>query len=47
MTARGRRLFAEILPLALAETERALVGFTPPEIAALRYHLRRMAKNLQ
>lgn len=46
LTASGKRLFARILPLALAETERALTGFTPLQIDALRCALRRIADNL-
>jgi DNA-binding MarR family transcriptional regulator len=46
LTAKGRRLFARILPLALAETDRALTGFSPEEIDALKGRLRRMARNL-
>ncbi len=47
LTPAGRRLFARILPLALAETERALAGFTPTQIEALRGALRRIADNLK
>ncbi len=47
MTPAGRRLFARILPLALAETEKALAGFAPSEIEALRGALRRIADNLR
>jgi DNA-binding MarR family transcriptional regulator len=46
LTARGRRLFQRILPLALAETNRALGGFTAGEAADLRDKLKRMAENL-
>ena len=46
MTHAGRRLFRRILPLALAETERALQGFTPAEVDDLRAALRRIADNL-
>ena len=42
----GRRLFAKILPLTLAETEKALAGFTPPQVQELRGALRRIADNL-
>jgi DNA-binding MarR family transcriptional regulator len=43
----GRRLFAKILPLTLAETEKALAGFTPPQVDELRIALRRIADNLK
>ena len=36
LTAKGRRMFARILPLTLAETDRALSGFSSQEIATLR-----------
>jgi DNA-binding MarR family transcriptional regulator len=47
LTAKGRRLFARILPLTLSETDRALTGFSPAEIRALRDQLKRMAENLR
>ena len=47
LTAKGRRLFARILPLALEETDRALTGFSSDEIRTLRDRLRRMADNLK
>jgi DNA-binding MarR family transcriptional regulator len=47
LTADGRRMFARILPLTLAETDRALTGFPADERAALRAQLRRMADNLK
>jgi DNA-binding MarR family transcriptional regulator len=47
LTAKGRRLFARILPLALEETDRALTGFSSDEIRTLRDRLRRMADNLR
>ena len=47
LTANGRRMFARILPLTLAETDRALTGFSADEIGALRDRLRRMADNLK
>jgi MarR family transcriptional regulator for hemolysin len=46
LTPKGRRMFARILPLTLAETDRALTGFSPAEIAALRDRLKRIADNL-
>jgi len=46
LTAKGRRMFARILPLTLAETDRALTGFSSAEIAALRDRLKRIADNL-
>jgi DNA-binding MarR family transcriptional regulator len=47
LTAKGRRLFARILPLALMETDRALIGFSSEEIGTLRDRLKRMADNLR
>jgi DNA-binding MarR family transcriptional regulator len=47
LTAKGRRLFERILPLALLETDRALTGFSSEEIDALRERLKRMADNLK
>ena len=47
LTAKGRRLFARILPLALSETDRALIGFSSEEIGILRGQLKRMADNLR
>jgi DNA-binding MarR family transcriptional regulator len=47
LTAKGRRMFARILPLTLAETDRALTGFSPQEIGTLRDRLKRMAENLR
>jgi DNA-binding MarR family transcriptional regulator len=47
LTAKGRRMFARILPLTLAETDRALSGFSAPEIGALRERLKRVADNLR
>ena len=47
LTADGRRMFARILPLTLAETDRALTGFSPDEIEVLRAQLQRMADNLK
>ena len=47
LTAKGRRMFARILPLTLAETDRALTGFSLEEIESLRDRLRRMADNLR
>ena len=46
LTPKGRRMFARILPLTLAETDRALTGFSPAEIGALRDRLKRIADNL-
>ena len=43
----GRRMFARILPLTLAETDRALTGFSSEEIETLRDRLKRMAANLR
>ena len=47
LTAKGRRLFARILPLTLSETARALTGFSSEEIGVIRDRLRRMADNLR
>ena len=47
LTAKGRRTFARILPLALEETDRALSGFSAEEIGTLRDRLKRMADNLR
>jgi DNA-binding MarR family transcriptional regulator len=47
LTARGRRVFARILPLTVAETDRALTDFSAEEIEVLRDWLRRMADNLK
>jgi DNA-binding MarR family transcriptional regulator len=46
MTPKGQRVFTRILPLALAETDRALAGFSKHETEVLRDGLRRMADNL-
>jgi DNA-binding MarR family transcriptional regulator len=46
LTPKGRRMFARILPLTLAETDRALTGFSSAEIAALRDRLKSIADNL-
>jgi DNA-binding MarR family transcriptional regulator len=47
LTAKGRRMFARILPLALEDTDRALSGFSADEIKTLRDRLKRMADNLR
>jgi MarR family transcriptional regulator, lower aerobic nicotinate degradation pathway regulator len=47
LTTQGRRMFARILPLTLAETERALTGFSAEEIGTLKDRLKRMAANLR
>jgi DNA-binding MarR family transcriptional regulator len=47
LTAQGRRMFARILPLTLAETDRALTGFSAEEIGTLKDRLKRMAANLR
>ena len=47
LTAQGRRMFARILPLTLAETDRALTGFSSEEIGTLKDRLKRMAANLR
>jgi DNA-binding MarR family transcriptional regulator len=47
LTAKGRRMFARVLPLTLTETDRALTGFSSEEIGTLRDRLKRMADNLR
>jgi DNA-binding MarR family transcriptional regulator len=47
LTVKGRRMFARILPLILAETDRALTSFTSEEIGTLRDQLKRIADNLK
>jgi DNA-binding MarR family transcriptional regulator len=47
LTAKGRRVFARVLPLTHAETDRAVTGFSSEEIGTLRNRLRRMADNLR
>jgi DNA-binding MarR family transcriptional regulator len=47
LTSSGQRLFARILPLTLAETDRALDGFSSEEIEILRFWLKRIAGNLR
>jgi len=47
LTAQGRRMFVRILPLTLAETDRALTGFSAEEIGTLKDRLKRMAANLR
>ena len=47
LTPRGRRMFARILPLTLAETDRALRGLSSEETEMLRDRLKRMADNLK
>jgi MarR family transcriptional regulator, organic hydroperoxide resistance regulator len=47
LTANGRRMFTRILPLTLAETDRALTRFSAEEIGVLRDWLRRMADSLK
>ena len=47
LTAQGRWMFARILPLTLAETDRALTDFSADEIGGLKDWLRRMADNLK
>ena len=47
LTAKGRRMFARLLPLTLVETDRAVTGFSSEEIGTLRDRLRRMADNLR
>ena len=47
LTPHGADLFARILPVVLARTDRALAGFTRDEAETLRGQLRRMADNLR
>jgi MarR family transcriptional regulator, organic hydroperoxide resistance regulator len=47
VTARGRAVLQEILPLVLAHNDRALAGFSVREEAALRRQLTRMLDNLK
>jgi DNA-binding MarR family transcriptional regulator len=44
---RGRDLLAQILPTVLAQTDLALVGFTPEEVDRLREQLGRIVANLK
>jgi DNA-binding MarR family transcriptional regulator len=47
LTPLGRRTLETILPLVLAETDRALAGFAAGEIEGLRRQLGRMVENLR
>jgi DNA-binding MarR family transcriptional regulator len=47
LTARGRDMLILILPTVLAETDRALVGFTPDEVDRLREQFGRILANLK
>jgi len=47
LTPAGRRVFARILPLTLAETERALAGLTQRQVQSLREALLQIADNLK
>lgn len=47
LTPHGRRMLRKILPIVLAQTDRALHGFTAEEIEALRVRLSRMVENLK
>ena len=47
LTPRGADMLARILPTVLAETDRALVGFTPDEVDRLREQLARILANLK
>jgi DNA-binding MarR family transcriptional regulator len=47
LTARGRDMLTLILPTVLAETDRALVGFTADEVDRLREQLGRILANLK
>ena len=47
LTARGRDMLTLILPTVLAETDRALVGFTPDEVDRLREQFGRILANLK
>ena len=46
LTPHGGELLAQILPTVLRQTERALKGFEPREILALRKQLTRIVENL-
>jgi DNA-binding MarR family transcriptional regulator len=47
VTARGRAVLQQILPLVLAHNDRALAGFSASEVAALRRQLTRILDNLK
>ncbi len=47
LTPKGRRMFARILPLTLAETDSALTDFSSEEQGVLKDSLKRMADNLK
>ena len=47
LTAQGRRSLREILPRVLAQTRRAVEGFSDEEVAVLRGLLQRMGNNLK
>jgi DNA-binding MarR family transcriptional regulator len=46
LSERGREVYAEIVPLALAEHEALLAGFAPEEAARIAVILHRMMRNL-
>ncbi len=47
LTPRGREILSRILPTVLAETDRALEGFTPDQVGRLREQLERILANLK
>ena len=47
LTPQGRKKLGQILPTVLAQTERALAGFTASEAEQLRRQLARMVDNLK
>jgi DNA-binding MarR family transcriptional regulator len=47
LTSHGADVFGRILPVVLARTDRALLGFTLAEAQALQNQMRRMADNLK
>jgi DNA-binding MarR family transcriptional regulator len=46
LTAAGKDAFRRVLPLVVAQNERAMRGFGPSALAALRANLHRMMRNL-
>jgi DNA-binding MarR family transcriptional regulator len=47
LTPAGRETLEQILPISLAETDRALIGFSEVEIDGLRRQLQRIVENLK
>jgi MarR family transcriptional regulator, organic hydroperoxide resistance regulator len=46
LSEKGRQIYEEIVPLAVAEHEKALAGFSAKEVARLDATLRQMMQNL-